>query len=74
MDLYLYDYEQITIKEEILRQEEYIKQIRKKYKEDKEKLNKINEIKLELRKQTYLPTNTYLKGKKKREDDDILVY
>lgn len=74
LDLYLYDYEQITIKEEILRQEEYIKQLRKKYKEDKEKLNKINEIKLELRKQTYLPTNTYLKGKKKREDDDILVY
>lgn len=74
LDLYLYDYEQITIKEEILRQEEYIKELRKKYKEDKEKLKKINEIKLELRKQTFLPTNTYIKGKKKREDDDILVY
>lgn len=74
LDLYLYDYNQITIKEEILRQEEYIKEIRKKYKEDKEKLKKINEIKIELRKQTFLPTNTYIKGKKKREDDDILVY
>lgn len=74
LDLYLYDYEQITIKEEILRQEEYIKQLRKEYKEDKEKLKKINEIKIELRKQTFLPTNTYIKGKKKRENDDILVY
>lgn len=74
LDLYLYDYEQISTKEEINRQNDYIKELRKKYKDDKETLKKISDLRFELRKKTYLPTDMYLKGKKKREDDDILVY
>lgn len=74
LDLYLYDYEQISTKEEINRQEEYFKKLRKKHLNDKEMLKKISEMKMEIRKKTYLPTNTYIKGKKKKEEDEILIY
>ena len=74
LDLYLYDYEQISTKEEINRQEDYFKKLRKKHLNDKEMLKKISEMKMEIRKKTYLPTNTYIKGKKKKEEDEILIY
>lgn len=74
LDLYVYDYEQISIKEEVERQEDYFKKLRKKYKNDKEMLEKLKELKMEMRNKTYLPTDRYIKGKKKKEDDDILIY
>lgn len=74
LDLYLYDYEQISIKEEINRQEDYFKNLRKKYINDKEKLEILKELKMEMRKKTYLPIDKYINGKKKKEDDDILIY
>ena len=74
LDLYIYDFEQISTREEINRQEEYFKQIRKKYIDDKEMLKRIKDLKLEMRKKTYLPTDLYLKGKKDKEHDEILNY
>jgi len=74
LDLYLYDYKQITIREEIERQEEYIRNIRKEYKGNREMLDKINDLKIKLREKTFLPTNLYNKGKKKKEEDEILIY
>jgi len=74
LDLYVYDYEQITTREEIIRQDEYFKKLRKQYKDDKEMLKKLKDLKIEMRRKTYLPTDTYIKGKKNKEDDDILIY
>lgn len=74
LDLYVYDFEQISTKEEIERQNQYFKELRKKYINDKKTLDKIREMKIEMRKKTYLPTDMYLTGKKNKENDDILNY
>lgn len=74
LDLYVYDYELITIKEEIKRQEKYFKKVREQYKGNKEALAKIREMVIEMRRKTYLPTNLYLKNKKDKENDEILNF
>ena len=74
LDLYIYDFEQISTKEEIERQNQYFKEIRKKHINEKETLEKIREMKIEMRKKTYLPTDMYISGKKSKENDDILNY
>ncbi len=74
VDLYVYDFEQISTKEEIKRQNQYFKELRKKYENDKEVLKQINELKIKMRKKTYLPTDMYLSGKKDKEKDDVLNF
>lgn len=73
LDLYVYDFEPITIKEEVKRQKKYFTQLKKTYKDNKEMLEKINEMAMEMRKKTFLPTNMYLR-KKNKEDDEILNF
>ena len=41
LDLYIYDYEQISIKDEIYRQRKYFKKLKEKYKGNKEKIEEI---------------------------------
>lgn len=67
----IYDYEQISIKEEINRQKRYFTSLRKKNKGNKEMLEKITEIQYEMRKKTFLPTDIYL-PRYRRKQDDIL--
>ena len=74
LDLYIYDFPQITVREEIIRQNSYFKELRKKYRGNYKMLEKIRETTLEIRKKTFLPTDMYLKTKKKKEEDDILNF
>jgi hypothetical protein len=74
LDLYVYDYEQITIKEEIKRQNQYFRKLKDKYKGNKEMQKKIKELSVEMRKKTFLPTDMYLTTKKNKEDDEILNF
>lgn len=69
----IFDYEQIKIKDEIKRQNRYFTALRKKHKGDKEMLSKITEMQYEMREKTFLPTKTYL-SLKRREEDDILNF
>lgn len=73
LDLYVYDYEQIRILEEVNRQHKYFKEMKDKYKGDKEMIEKIKEMMMEMRRKTYLPEDMYY-VKKKREDDEILNF
>lgn len=74
LDLYIYDFPQITVREEIIRQNSYFKELREKYRGNYKMLEKIRETTLEIRKKTFLPTDMYLKTKKKKEEDDILNF
>ena len=74
LDLYVYDFEQITIKEELKRQSKYFRELREQYKGNKEALEKIKEMSIEMRKKTFLPTDMYLNTKKNKEDDEILNF
>jgi hypothetical protein len=74
LDLYIYDFPQITVREEIIKQNSYFKELRKKYKGNHKMLDKIWETILEIRKKTFLPTDMYLQAKKKKEEDDILNF
>ena len=75
LDLYVYDFEPITIKEEVKRQNKYFQEIKNQYKGNKEMLEKINTMMLEMRKKTFLPTDMYLgKNKKNKEEDEILNF
>lgn len=74
LDLYVYDFEQITIKEEIKRQNQYFRKLKDKYKGNKEMQKKIKELSIEMRKKTFLPTDMYLTTKKNKEDDEILNF
>ena len=73
LDLYIYDYEQISIKDEIYRQRKYFKKLKEKYKGNKEKIEEIKSLSFEMRKKTFLPTDMYF-VKKKKEDDELLIY
>lgn len=73
IDLYIYDYEQISTGEEIERQKKYFKKLRSQYRKDKEMMLKIRELEFEMRKRTYLPTRECFLGKKS-ETDNILNY
>lgn len=73
LDLYIYDFEQITIREEIKRQNKYFTNLREQYKGNKKALEKIKEMSIEMRKKTFLPTDMYNK-KKNKEDDEILNF
>ena len=74
IDLYVYDYKQITIKEEIKLQNSYFKKLKEQNKGNKEALAKIREASIEMRKRTFLPTDMYLNTRKKKEDDEILNF
>ena len=74
LDLYIYDFEQITIKEEVKRQNKYFAELRRNNKDNKDVLEKIEKMKFEMRKKTFLPTDMYIKNKKKKEDDEILNF
>ena len=74
LDLFLYDFEPITIKEEIKRQNKYFKKIKEHWKGNKEALERIKEMRIEMRKKTFLPTDMYLNTKKNKEDDEILNF
>ena len=74
LDLYVYDYNQITIKEEIRLQNSYFRKYKEKYKGNKEMLKKIRETAIEMRKKAFLPTDSYLTTKKEKKDDDILNF
>ena len=67
IELYVYDYEQITIVDEIKKQKAYFAGLRKQYKGDKEKIGKISEMEVKMREKTFLPTDTYLNGKTVQE-------
>lgn len=72
IDLYVYDYEQITLVEEARRQVGYFKKLKQQYKNDKEKLEQIKEMAKEMRKKTFLPMDVY--ATKQRKEDDILNF
>ena len=74
LNLYVYDYEPITIKEEIKRQNRYFSGIKEKNKGNKKMLEKIKQMMIEMRKKTFLPTDLYVNTKKNREDDEILNF
>ena len=63
LDLYVYDYEQISISEEINRQNNYFANLRKQYKGNKEMLDKLTELSKQMRKKTYLPEKKSNKDK-----------
>jgi hypothetical protein len=71
IDLTLYDYELISIEEEVIRQRLYFKKLKDEYKNDKEMIQKISEMAKEMRKKTFLPSNKYLTARN-REKDEIL--
>lgn len=73
LDLDVYDYNQISILDEVKRQVKYFKELKENYKEDKETLNKIKDMAIEMRKKTFLPIDKYW-GKRNKEGDDILIY
>jgi len=74
LDLHVYDFEPITIKEEIKRQNKYFSKLREHWKGNKEGLERIKEMRTEMRKKTFLPTDMYLNTKKNKEDDEILNF
>jgi hypothetical protein len=74
LDLYVYDFEQITIKEELKRQSKYFRELREQYKGNKEAIQRIKDMAVEMRKKTFLPTDMYLNTKKNKEDDEILNF
>ena len=61
----IFDYEQISIKEEISRQKKYFTNLKKKYKDNKEMQEKIKEMAREMRMKTFLP----FYGENKEEDE-----
>lgn len=63
LDLYVYDYEQISISEEINRQNNYFANLRKQYKGNKEMLDKLTELSKQMRKKTFLPEKKSNKDK-----------
>ena len=69
LDLYIYDFEQITIKEEMKRQNRYFAKIKEQIKGNKEQLEKVKQMMEEMRKRTFLPTDKYLKGKNKKNEE-----
>lgn len=74
LDLYIYDFPQIPIKEEVSRQKTYFANLRRQYKGNKEMLEKISKMIPEMRKKTFLPDETYGKKKRNKENDDILNF
>ena len=72
VDLYVYDYEQISVKDEIDRQKKYFRSLKERCKGDRNALEKINETMMEMRRKTYLPTDMYIASRKRKEVDDIL--
>ena len=73
LDLYIYDFEQITIKDEIKKQKKYISELKEKNKGNKEELNKIKKMAIEMREKAFLPIDMY-NNKKNKEDDEILNF
>ena len=72
LDLYVYDYPQITIKEEVNRQKKYFNNLKREYETDKEMLEKIKEMSIEMRKKCFLPMSEKRERRHKRENDDII--
>jgi hypothetical protein len=72
LDLYIYDYEQITIREEYDRQVKYFKKLKDQYKDDNEMLEKIKEMSIEMKKKCFLPLTRSKGRSRNRTDDDIL--
>ena len=72
LDLYVYDYEQISIKDEYNRQTKYFSNLKNEYKDDKEMLEKIKEMSIEMKKKCFLPLSMQKGRSRKRTDDDIL--
>jgi len=72
LDLYVYDYKQIPIREEFDRQVAYFSNLKKEYKNDKEMLNKIKEMSVEMKKKCFLPLSVNKGSRKKHENDNIL--
>lgn len=73
LDVDVYDYTQISTLEEIRRQRKYFLKLKETYKDDKQMLNKIKEMAIEMRKQTYLPIDKY-RTSRNRENDDIINF
>lgn len=73
LDVDVYDYSQITTIEEIKRQRKYFLKLKETYKDDKQMLNKIKQMAIEMRKQTYLPTDKYM-TRRNRENDNIINF
>lgn len=71
VEVYVYDYEQISIKEEIKRQNKYFSKIRAQDRLNRTRQKEITEKLFELRKRTYLPTDKYLPTSKKKQCDTI---
>ena len=69
LDLYVYDFEQITIKEETKRQNRYFAKIKEKVRGNKEQMEKIKQMMEEMRKRTFLPTDKYLNVKNKKDEE-----
>ena len=69
LDLYVYDYEQISLREEMVRQSKYFSKMKEQYKDDKEMCNKIVELKKEMLKKTYLPTLNTSRSFKTKHDE-----
>lgn len=70
----IYDYTQISIKEEIKRLNKYFSKARQQDKWNKTKQREISEKVMEMRKQLFLPTDKYLPLYEKRKNDNILNY
>lgn len=69
LDLYVYDYEQISLREEMVRQSKYFSKMKEQYKDDKEMCKKIVELKKEMLKKTYLPTLNTSRSFKSKHDE-----
>lgn len=74
VDVDIYDYTQISIKEEIKRLNKYFSKARQQDKWNKTKQREISEKVMEMRKQLFLPTDKYLPLYEKRKNDNILNY
>lgn len=72
VDLYVYDYKQISIVEEFKRQTKYFKDLKTKYKDDKEMLKKIGELSSEMKTKCFLPQKYYIHHWHQKGEDDIL--
>lgn len=69
LDLHVYDYEQISLREESVRQSKYFSKLKAQYKGDKEMCKKIVELKKEMLKKTYLPTVNTSRSFKSKKDE-----
>ena len=69
LDLYVYDYKQISLREEMVRQSKYFSKMKEQYKDDKEMCNKIVELKKEMLKKTYLPPLNTSRSFKSKHDE-----